>query len=73
MGLGGSAPPPPPPIFDNSDCLGSKRKFGQRQILKTFPCFFYYYFEKNIFYFNLKKNPEFGVIIQLHSLETVVA
>ena len=61
-------------ILGNSDFLGSKRKFGQSQVLKTFSCFFYYYFEEiNIFCFNLKKNPEVGVIIQLHSLETLVA
>ena len=30
--------------------------------------FYYYYFEEiNVFYFNLKKNPEVGVIIPLHS------
>ena len=32
-GEGGCSPPP------NSDFLGSKRKFGQSQFLKTFPCF----------------------------------
>ena len=42
-------------ISGNSDLLGSKRKFGQSQFLKMFPCFLYYYFEEiNIFYFNLK-------------------
>ena len=30
----------PPQIFGNSDFLGSKRKFGQSQFSKTFPCFF---------------------------------
>ena len=45
----------PPKILGNSDFLGSKRKFGQSQFLKTFPCLLYYYFEEiNIFYFNLK-------------------
>ena len=29
----------PPQSLDNSDFLGSKRKFGQSQFLKTFPCF----------------------------------
>ena len=45
-----TAPPPPPPQI-----LGSKRRFGQSQVLKTFPCFFNYFEEINIFYFNLKK------------------
>ena len=30
----------PPQVLGNSDFLGSKRKFGQTQVLKTFPCFF---------------------------------
>ena len=30
----------PPQSLGNSDFLGSKRKFGQSQFLKTFPCFF---------------------------------
>ena len=58
-GGGGPPPPPPPPpqYLGNSDFLGSKRKFGQRQFLKTFPCFSYYYFEEiNIFY-NNRNNP----------------
>ena len=46
----------PPQILGDSDFLGSKRKFGQSQFLKTFPCFFYYSKETNIFYFNLKKS-----------------
>ena len=48
---GAAAPhrPPPPQI------LGSKRRFGQSQVLKTFPCFLNYFEEINIFYFNLKK------------------
>ena len=29
----------PPQILDNSDFLGSKRKFRQRQLLKTLSCF----------------------------------
>ena len=29
----------PPQSLGNSDFLGSKRKFGQSQFLKTFPCF----------------------------------
>ena len=29
-----------PKVLGNSDFLGSKRKFGQSQVLKTFPCFF---------------------------------
>ena len=44
-----------PQILGNSDFMGSKKKFDQSQILKTFPCFFNYYFEEiNIFYFNPK-------------------
>ena len=48
---GAAAPhrPPPPQI------LGNKIRFGQSQVLKTFPCFFSYFEEINIFYFNLKK------------------
>ena len=42
----------PPQILGNSDFLGSTGKFGQSQILKMSPCF-YYYFEE-ILYFNLK-------------------
>ena len=54
-GLGGRGGLQPPQILGNSDFLGSKRKFGQSQLLKTFPCFFYQCFEEiNIFYFNLK-------------------
>ena len=30
----------PPQILGNSDFLGSKRKFGQSNFLKTFPCFY---------------------------------
>ena len=47
---------PPPKILGNSDFLGSKRKFGQSQFSKTFPCFFYYSKETNIFYLKLKKS-----------------
>ena len=55
--VGCCSPPPPPPILGDSDFLGSKREFGQSQLLKTFRSmfFFYYYFEEiNIFFFNLK-------------------
>ena len=52
----------PPQILGNWNFLGNKRKFGQSQFLKTFPRFFYYFEEINIFY-----------IIQLHSHETVIA
>ena len=55
-GEGGCSPPPSPQILGDSDFLGSKRKFGQSQFLKTFPCVFYYSKETNIFYFNLKKS-----------------
>ena len=41
-------------ILGNSDFLGSTRKFGQSQFLKTSPCFYYYFEEINIFDFNLK-------------------
>ena len=30
----------PPQILGNSDFLGSKRKLGQSQLLKTFSCFY---------------------------------
>ena len=54
-GGGGRGGLQPSQILGNSDFLGSKRKLGQSQFLKTFPCLFYYYFEEiNIFYFNLK-------------------
>ena len=36
---GGRGGPQPSQILGNSDVLGSKRKFGQSQVLKTFPCF----------------------------------
>ena len=29
----------PPQILGKSEFLGSKRKYGQSQVLKTFPCF----------------------------------
>ena len=44
----------PPQILGNSDFLGGTRKFGQSQFLKTSACFYYYFEEINIFYFNLK-------------------
>ena len=63
-GRGGGQPPPK--FSGNSDFLGSKRKFGQGQFLKTFPFFYYYYFEEiNIFYFNL------GVIIKIQYIHMI--
>ena len=53
-GPGGRGGLQPPQILGNSDFLGSTRKFGQSQFLKTSPCFYYYFEEINIFYFNLK-------------------
>ena len=53
-GLGGQGGLQPPQILGNSDFLGSTRKFGQSQFLKTSACFYYYFEEINIFYFNLK-------------------
>ena len=53
-GRGGRGGLQPPQILGNSDFLGSTRKFGQSQFLKTSPCFYYYFEEINIFYFNLK-------------------
>ena len=46
----------PPQSLGNSDFLGSKRKLGQSQFLKTFPCFLLllYFEDTNIFYFNQK-------------------
>ena len=32
-----------PQVLGDSDFLGSKRKFGQSQVLKTFPCFFFFF------------------------------
>ena len=62
-GRGGLQPP---------QILGNKRKFGQSQVLKTFRCFFYCYFEEiNILFFILTKIlTSVGVVIKLHSLET---
>ena len=40
VGPGGRGGLQPPQILGNSDFLGSKRKFGQSQLLKTFSCFF---------------------------------
>ena len=54
FGPGGRGGLQPPQILGNSDFLGSWRKFGQSQFLKTSPCFYYYFEEINIFYFNLK-------------------
>ena len=51
---GGARGLQPPQILGNSDFLGSKRKFGQSQLLKTFHVFYEYFGEINIFYFNLK-------------------
>ena len=69
---GGARRAAAPQILGNSDFLGSKRKFGQSQVLKTFRCFFYCYFEEIIIlYFILTKIlTSVGVIIKLHSLET---
>ena len=39
-GRGGRGGLQPPQVLGNSDFLGSKRKFGQSQFLKTFPCIF---------------------------------
>ena len=36
---GGARGAADPQILGNSDFLGSKRKFGQSQLLKTFSCF----------------------------------
>ena len=45
----------PPKFGQLGFFLGSLRKFGQNQFLKTFPCFLNHHFEEiNIFYFNLK-------------------
>ena len=38
-GRGGEGGCSPPQILGNSDFLGSKRKFGQSQLLKTFHVF----------------------------------
>ena len=53
-GGGGSRGAATRQILGNSDFLGSTRKFGQSQFLKTSPCFYYYFEEINIFDFNLK-------------------
>ena len=74
---GGARGAAAPPNF------GQLRFFGQQEKIWAKPCFkdvsmfflnYYYYFaDINIFYFNLEKKPEVGAIIQLHSLETLVA
>ena len=38
----------PPQILGNSNFLGSERKFGQSQFLKTSPCLFNYFKDLNI-------------------------
>ena len=50
-GQGGEGGCSPPQILGNSDFLGSERKFGQSQFLKTSPCLFIYFEDLNI---NLK-------------------
>ena len=50
-GRGGRGGLQPPQILGNSDFLGSERKFGQSQFLKTSPCLFNYFKDLNI---NLK-------------------
>ena len=50
-GRGGLQPP---------QILGNKRKFGQSQVLKTFRCFFYCYFEEINILFYSHKNPDVG-------------
>ena len=62
-GPGGEGGLQPPQILGNSVFLGSKRKLGQSQFVKMSPWLFDYFED-------LK--PEVGVIIQLHSHETVV-
>ena len=66
---------PASPNFGQLGFFGQQEKIWAKPGFKdVFMFFFYYYFEEiNIFCFNLKKNPEVGVIIQLHSLETLVA
>ena len=48
---GGTRGAAAPQILGNSDFLGSERKFGQSQFLKTSPCLFNYFKDLNI---NLK-------------------
>ena len=48
---GGARGAAAPQILGNSDFLGSERKFGQSQFLKTSPCLFNYFKDLNI---NLK-------------------
>ena len=47
-GGGGEGSCSPPQILGNSVFWGSKRKFGQSQILKTSPCLFSYFEDLNI-------------------------
>ena len=54
-GQGGEGGCSPPQILGNLVFLGSTRKFGQSQFLKTSACSSYYYLQEIIiFYFNLK-------------------
>ena len=62
-----------PPNFGQLGFFGQQEKIWAKPGFKDVSMFFYYFEEINNFYFNLKKNPEVGVIIQLHSLETLVA
>ena len=60
---------PASPNFGQLGFFGQQEKIWAKPGFKDVFMFFYYYFEEiNIFCFNLKKNPEVGVIIQLHSL-----
>ena len=70
---GGARGSAAPPNFGQLRFFGQQEKIWAKPGFKDVSMFFYYFEEINIFYFNLKKNPEVGVIIQLHSLETLVA
>ena len=59
----------PPQILGNSDFFGQQEKIWTKPGFKDVS----YFADISIFYFNLKKEPEVGAIIQLHSLETLVA
>ena len=70
---GGARGAAAPPNFGQLRFFGQQEKIWAKPGFKDVSMFFYYFEEINNFYFNLKKNPEVGVIIQLHSLETLVA
>ena len=60
---GGSRGTAAPPNFGQLGFFGQQEKIWAKPGFKDVSMFFFNYFEEiNIFYFNLKKNPEVGVM-----------